>query len=583
MKSLLLLFFAILFCIPASFALTNTWIGGWGYWEVASNWSLGTVPTLSDDVEIPSGGIKITTLNAVANSVNLESSAELIIPKATRLSVRGGLSAYGMWIKGTVDISGYLLVEQLNSAYSINMEQSGNFYVWKSGVVNIRDMSGIAFRNVGEIINRGFFYMADGGNNGILNYGMVKNLDGEIAAYNLNGVALYGYDSPSIPGSGSLINEGEINVRGAGGIVVPDNASGVNAVGAEIYISYTTGGITVEEGALFENYSDITILQTTSTLPGALDGIINRGKFFNYIGGAINIDGIHLGIYNGDTGLFQNEGFIDLGSSIINNSIKNVGDFGNITCGTIKASKSIFNEPNAEITNKGWIYNYSTSNATNYGVIDNNGTIEDNPETLYPYINNNGIVTRPLTGTVEVGTPVSNALELGSLSSHNVIGWYVNIYANNSAGTYNASTNEWTPNAAATGLNSVYVKIQNTSDGCQEVFEVEVPGGVQPFSAPDEESFAIQKGIYDQASARLQLYPNPSKGQVNVVLAVEYKNAQKLQVYNALGTLVLEQNLNREFAASFHINLTDQPAGMYWVQLHDNKPIGIPQAIVITK
>ena len=577
MKTFILLICSVLLFIQVPGA-QNTWLGGYGYWEDAANWSYGTVPASSDDVEIPSGGIKVTTFYAVANSVWAHPNTELIIPKGTRLSISGGGTVYGMQLDGITTVNGYLILDQINSNSAIWQSQSGTFSVGTAGIVNIRDCPGKAFQNVGEVINRGFFSIKNIGNNAFLNYGMIKNLGGEFSMLNVGGAAFYGYAGSTANG-GSMINDGEINLKGCGGIVVPEDASFYNEQGATIVMSYNEGSISIVEDAYFENSGSISIYQSIPYLPSSIDAISNRGDLINTTSGTISVEKVNYGVYNHNSGILENQGLIDIIEATYD-GIRNRGDFNNDDCGVIHLPERIVNEPAADFMNRGWIFNTSPNNMLNSGAFENRGVIEDNPETIYPFINNLRIVTRPITGTVQQGVPVSNALELGSLSGFTVNGWYTNSNATISAGSYNSTLNEWTPNATAVGLNQVFVKIRY-SNQCNEVFAVDIPGGVQPFSSSDEESLAIQQDVYEQLVARLQLYPNPSKGQVHIVLPPDFKDAQRLEVYNGLGVLVLEHNLVS--VSSFSVDLSDQPAGMYWIQLYDNSPLGTPQAISITK
>jgi hypothetical protein len=578
MKSFVLLLLSLPVLIQPAYALPNTWLGGNGYWEDASNWSLGTVPTLADDVEIFSGGVKVTTLNAQARSVVLSPDTELMIPKSARLLVRGGAPT-GLWAAGDVYVNGMLIVEQINSGYGINVQQSGSFIVGKPGNVNIRDISSTGFRNIGTLINRGYIFIQDINSNGILNYGMLENLGGEISIINTSGIAIYGYPGVNSNG-GSMINEGEINLRGTGGIYIPNGATAVNEAGAEINISYIDGSFTISENAEFNNFGRVNIWRSVVNIPGAIDGLNNRGECYNHEQGEIIVDEVNIGVYNYLTGEFHNEGVLDLDGAFDDSSIKNRGDFSNGTCGLIRLSERIFNDPSAGITNKGWVYNYSTTNTNNFGSIDNYGVIEDNPETLYPFITNGELVARPITGTVQEGIPVSNALELGGLSLHDVLGWYTSINTNTSAGIYDANTNQWTPNTAAVGLNQVYVKIRNLSEGCDEIFEVEIPGGVQPFSSLDEEAFAGQHGVEQQSLEGFQLYPNPSNGRFHISL-VAGKEVQHISVFDASGKMVLEQSSGAYGGHNVSIDLTDYATGLYWVRVFDNEGAVEQQAVVV--
>lgn len=93
-KKILLSLFLVLLQ-TAVFGATNTYtgstaVGGELLWSTASNWSLGTVPTASDDVVIPSG--KTVTLDATivaANSIAI--SGTLNLPFKTDITINSQL------------------------------------------------------------------------------------------------------------------------------------------------------------------------------------------------------------------------------------------------------------------------------------------------------------------------------------------------------------------------------------------------------------------------------------------------------------------------------------------------------------
>jgi hypothetical protein len=67
-----------------------------GAWETASNWSLGTVPSSSDNVSIPAGfTITVKAAGDVCGSLAIASSGSLIINNAASLSVAGNFSNAG--------------------------------------------------------------------------------------------------------------------------------------------------------------------------------------------------------------------------------------------------------------------------------------------------------------------------------------------------------------------------------------------------------------------------------------------------------------------------------------------------------
>ena len=63
--------------IDEGFVSTNTWIGGDSQWNMDSNWSLGHIPVICEDVIITNGSTNIGTNDAVARSVTISSSGNM--------------------------------------------------------------------------------------------------------------------------------------------------------------------------------------------------------------------------------------------------------------------------------------------------------------------------------------------------------------------------------------------------------------------------------------------------------------------------------------------------------------------------
>jgi len=78
----------------------------------------------------------------------------------------------------------------------------------------------------------------------------------------------------------------------------------------------------------------------------------------------------------------------------------------------------------------------------------------------------------------------------------------------------------------------------------------------------------------ERSNAKIELYPNPSNGRINVT-GVEKGN--RIQVYNSVGTPVLDINVESNYEV---ISLDQYPAGMYLIVVsNNNKPIGKFKAI----
>lgn len=68
-----------------------------------------------------------------------------------------------------------------------------------------------------------------------------------------------------------------------------------------------------------------------------------------------------------------------------------------------------------------------------------------------------------------------------------------------------------------------------------------------------------------ELSSRLQVYPNPTAGLVNVSIALDQTSEAKISVINSLGQIVL--NSTQSTAGDIGLNLSDLPSGVYTVQV----------------
>lgn len=71
---------------------------------------------------------------------------------------------------------------------------------------------------------------------------------------------------------------------------------------------------------------------------------------------------------------------------------------------------------------------------------------------------------------------------------------------------------------------------------------------------------------YDLNSG-VKLYPNPSTGNVTAELSLEYTSNVKVEVFNTLGQTVEQMHWDNVSNGTYHIDLSNQPNGMYFVKL----------------
>jgi hypothetical protein len=240
-----------------------------------------------------------------------------------------------------------------------------------------------------------------------------------------------------------------------------------NHGGANHFALFTNGGTLnhTDAGDAFRAFDDVS---NTAT------GVIN---FYGS-----NISGYTKGSRAGYAGTHNNYGQILIHSSGFYQGLKITGTFNNHDCGIINLGTTSLDLGNGTFTNYGWcsLRNtsiYSSGQLVNIGGIgDENGGLPNNS-----FVVNNGfIVENSNTSVCSNGATLSNALRLGSLTGFTVSGWYTDQAATISAGTYNATTNVFTPNSNAGGLTDLYVKVAQNSKGCSYVFKKIINGGVLP-------------------------------------------------------------------------------------------------------
>jgi hypothetical protein len=519
-------------------------------------------------VKIKSGTV------AVAKKVHVLSGARLTINSGGRLTVDGapGTSS-GVMVSGSLDVRGYLTVKNIYSGYGIQVSGSAYATIHHYGIVHISDITSMGIWNDGDITNRGRLFIENTSSNGILNYSMFHNDGGKMSLLNIGGPAIYGYSS------GYLINSGQISVKGAqSAIIVAPNGYATNEADGEIYASYLNSSAIVTSNnlnSLFENFGIVKANWSIGSY-----GLSNAGRTINHESGEITLDNAQFGIYNFVNSSLRNEGAIIVGANISNTGIRNDSEIENLPCGRITIGERLFNCSSCTIDNQGWIYNYA-QDILNYGTFNNEGVIEDDPNTLGIVVSNNGIAAPPQTGIVQAGQPVYNALSLGSLANHTVGGWYTSQSLTTLAGEYDAFQNSWKPYSSSVGLNEVFVVITHNNSGCSEVISIDIPNSIQPFSAPD--IFGTLSSNTPTTNTRLMAYPNPSNGPFNLKIPQGVQGEYQLQLIHPTGQMIWQQTI--ESGDERHLNVQPTTAlanGMYQlILLQEGRVIGQDQICII--
>lgn len=554
----------------------NTWLGGDGYWHDASKWSYASVPTANESVVISNGTVKIQAPTmAYANRVHVMSSGTLTINFKARLTVdaSGSTMIHGMSIGGHLNVWGQLLVTDVNSGDGISVSGNGDFRVYKYGNVNISNTAASGIWNNASVINMGYIFMEDTGNFGIYNYGSVDNDRGKLV--------ILGDGSGGIICNlgGQLTNSGKISVKG-GGLVLQSDASVLNDTGGSINISYPSSyAIKINpNNNTFDNYG-----QLTAAYAIGLYGLYNEDTFINHKSGSVTIDDAHSCIINLGSGFFSNEGSITLGADVASMNIWNRGTFHNYVCGNIFTEHKVNNYTPGVIDNSGNWYNHSVQNSLNFSTFYNDGLIEDTNGTFPTSIINNEAIAKPLSGLVQEGVPVPNALEVGMITKHTLNGWFTDASLAQSAGTYDMALNEWTPNSNAVGLTEVFVSFTHDTDACDPVISVPVTSGVQPYTdAP--EALGGQQGSAELSASRAGIFPNPNRGNFTLKMRERHTGIHRIQMYDVTGKLIWQEDRNLADEAMLNIRIGKPfAAGLYQLLLLKEGSIIQRQPVVLAR
>jgi Leucine-rich repeat (LRR) protein len=171
----------------------NTWIGGTGNWNTASNWSLGVVPSRCTDVVINgTTGSNITIpagFTALARSITVNSGRTLTVSATSMLKIEFGLNIIN---SGTINNLGTIDIISILNNTLYGLHNFGSFTNGTNAQLNIYSSGTRSMQNMaGGIINNNGFIVIDGNafsqaSNGIFNEGTINNYK-EITVQNLTG------------------------------------------------------------------------------------------------------------------------------------------------------------------------------------------------------------------------------------------------------------------------------------------------------------------------------------------------------------------------------------------------------------
>jgi hypothetical protein len=570
MKKLILTFTAIFYSIII-FAATITWNGTNGNWNTAANWSTGTVPTANDDVVISAGtaNIWVGTL-ANAKSVDISSNGNLNIRVGASLTIIGSIKGFAFRNNNKAIISGLLTLTDNNDIPSFGLQNYDTLDIRLTGEV-IVDGYHYSFDNWGYTINQGEMTLLNPSSTGIQQYlaGILNNDQSGVISIECARTGIYNRSNSS------FTNHGELSIiscsnNSANPVGIYSKASFTNSVTGSIYLSksgeFENYGVSQYETGTFTNSGEMVI--EASRCLYLSNGIQNPGPSFrNEALGTVQLTTDLYGIQLNAITSFSNFGSISIDAGT-NSAISCTSTaFTNNICAELVVEGTIYNGVGAIIQNNGAWFASNTIGSFNAGSFQNSGVLEDNDAGLYPIITNNRLVVRSITGPLVAGVPVNNLLDVSSWGTLQSLGIYTDALATNSAGTYVQTTNTFTPDAAAVGLPSLYIKIRRGNNGCTEIFRIDVLNPV-PIVMPSGGTNALANS--DQFQADFSVFPNPTTGRFSLQGKAANGPVEVL-VADAFGRVVLRQHIDFQEIETYQFEAGQLlGAGLYFLKIMQN-------------
>jgi len=625
-----LILFAFLFSFSNTVnAATVTWNGGLGDWSTASNWDTGTVPTAADDVVINSGqtivsslfNIHTLTIGVDANvtitaSGFIHAITSVINPAITNngyLGCKGllqletsyptplgniGLQNFGTFIlSGNADIIG-------NFSFGLKNESGGTATI--TGIINIEQSDYDSIENDGSMTNQGAILISNRGFSNSSN-AVLENY-GDIFISDISGI-----------GKGCITNSGTLTNRSSGIITIQNHVSntaafhtwnnGISRNYGHIDISDVDNAMNTLSDATFLNEKNSSILIENVTLTGirvkgtfrnkaSIDinnshtGLfVEQGFMVNHQKGILNIDDNNTAIrlYEG-TSEMRNYGPLNLTNST-SKSIDNASQFSNRPMGRLVMDNIISIPAGGNFINQGHMKCTIDSGSNHWlqGTFTNTGILGDETN-RFSNFTNQSIRARPITGSVQVGVPVTDALDVDGTATLTVLGWHTTETGGTSAGTYDLSSNSFTPNANAEGLTAVYVRVKVNTGKIKRFYKVTIENGVQPPPAPlmsnqsvvninQSETFIEDDlEVKSTVQSQVNLFPNPTSQQINIS-GINGENVN-IQLLDMQGRLVYKSYIGKVHGTQT-LNRPDVFSGSYIIRVFDRKKVLLQKKIIL--
>ena len=163
-----------------------------------------------------------------------------------------------------------------------------------------------------------------------------------------------------------------------------------------------------------------------------------------------------------------------------------------------------------------------------------------------------------------------------------MVSWTIGQSSNVSAGTYNSSTNTFTPNSNAAGLTEIYVALRRTNSGLTKKYVVPVPNGIQnPSPRLGLTSNGLEGTLESQAimgtGEECKVYPNPTNNHFQIINGKEYIN--HLEIVDQMGRIILtEKAVNQETLIQLPTGTTP---GIYTVRIQNEEGKTTSKPIIV--
>lgn len=581
---------------PQVNATTVTWLGGDGNWENELQWDTQKVPQEGDDVIIPSGRARLHAGTVgKTRSMHIVTGAVVKIYDGATLNIYDLDNSAALYLEGRINVHGQLFIYNIHSpgatdaAYAIH--NTGDFYVYQTGFVDISGIEDKAIANLGDA------YFRSSGKIKIRNI-QTTAIENELEAYIRNWGLLTVSNSTAMDHIYMINNQGRFRNEKEGKIVLDSNVFGGIRNPGKFYnhgtLAMTEIAVAISSNGKFWNYggailsADYAVSGFFNQLNGncknygemyftnSFRGIYNHGKFqnYDYILAELNITGIGQ---NYPTGSIYNHGVISSKNSSAL-SFSNHGLFVNATAGTFLVDDRFSNGTGSETLNDGFLWTDYIGNNPIIGTFQNNGVIDDNYGNLQGQVTNKSVIVAPYDQPMYVNQPAYDVVDFyqGDPPAYFTVEspWYSSPTSGVSVGDYNIVDNIFVPNQNALGLTTIYFRVLNNATGVWRYHSLELDEEVYASPQPRLQN-ATAEAELEHAKSTITVFPNPSNGQVQLTSTLWESQSTQVEVYTALGELV-QTTLLETGSLNNQLELSSRLAnGFYLLRFsQDGKTVG---------